>query len=478
MGLFGRGKDSKAEPACAGCGRTLLAGEWTQRLLDEDGNESLVCSLCSQDHTAGRGEPLAVTTGSSNATRLKESRSDSDAFWRALKEKDARIGELESRLARAEAERQELTARMAQLQRQVNGEAPFDGTLTPDVPAPPPAAEAAMASPLVADEFVPFAPAPTMSAAGETAPAAREAAESEASLTGGIHPYDALGEPAAEAPDAHPYRVLEPDVIEHDDLGATMPGIGQAFIDQPIDDPARTMPGEPDLSPEAEAADEQPLEPTAAFANPAAPIMQSRGLAAGGGGSSDAAAPTADDDDQGATMSSSSADMAALTMLQRGVDLLNVSPVPKKIAETNEHLGIPSVHVGFLDDKLMVTFLWSMGWYRYEVDVEGGGTVRLGDRGYEDRADLTPNAAVRSDGTVQLAPARITRPTARPDATPDPAKAAPAPTEAERTYGDPAPTVNRGDIISKSLAGKRTDDEDAAVGTWERQQAREFNWDR
>ena len=47
---------------------------------------------------------------------------------------------------------------------------------------------------------------------------------------------------------------------------------------------------------------------------------------------------------------------------------------------------------------------------------------------------------------------------------------------AEPDYGEPAPSVNRGDVISKSLAGNRTDDEDA-VGTWE-QQARGFKWDR
>ena len=42
----------------------------------------------------------------------------------ALKDKDARIEDLESRLAQGEAERQELKARLAQLQQQFNGEVP------------------------------------------------------------------------------------------------------------------------------------------------------------------------------------------------------------------------------------------------------------------------------------------------------------------------------------------------------------------
>ena len=97
-----------------------------------------------------------------------------------------------------------------------------------------------------------------------------------------------------------------------------------------------------------------------------------------------------------------------MTLLQRGVDLLNVSAVPRKIAETNADLGIPTVHVGFEGAAATVTFMWSMGWYRFAVDVDSGA-VSLGDRGYEERDDFQPNATVRADGTVQLAPARISR---------------------------------------------------------------------
>ena len=37
MGLFGRGKDNKVGRVCTECGRTLLAGEWTQRSVGDDG---------------------------------------------------------------------------------------------------------------------------------------------------------------------------------------------------------------------------------------------------------------------------------------------------------------------------------------------------------------------------------------------------------------------------------------------------------
>ena len=45
MGLFGRGKDNKVGRVCAECGRTLLAGEWTQRSIGDDGEELAICSL-------------------------------------------------------------------------------------------------------------------------------------------------------------------------------------------------------------------------------------------------------------------------------------------------------------------------------------------------------------------------------------------------------------------------------------------------
>jgi hypothetical protein len=154
-----------------------------------------------------------------------------------------------------------------------------------------------------------------------------------------------------------------------------------------------------------------------------------------------------------------------LRLLQRGVDLLNVSPVPKKISETSQSLGVPFVHVtGEADGTISATFMWALGWYRFAVSLEDAGSVRLADRGYEEREDLPPNGTVRSDGTVQLAPTFGKRPTPR-----------------EETAADTEPSVSTasvtsGVIISKSLMGQRTDDE--PVTPWEKQNARDFDWGR
>ena len=133
--IFGRGKDDRDQAVCAECGRTLLAGEWTQTVVDDRGNERLICSLCGQAY-AGAGEPVAQAPTPANAGRMRETRSEarsgdpapspepavapdavapepaahargeSDALWLALKDKDAQIEALKARLAQAEAERQ------------------------------------------------------------------------------------------------------------------------------------------------------------------------------------------------------------------------------------------------------------------------------------------------------------------------------------------------------------------------------------
>src|SRR5271157_1499619 len=113
--LFGRTKDDRDDTVCSACGRTLLAGEWTQRTVENDGSERFICSLCARpnDPSGGLIEPAddiaTVTPG-----RVRPARADTDVFWRALKDKDAEIERLESLLARAEAEKQELAAQLAQ----------------------------------------------------------------------------------------------------------------------------------------------------------------------------------------------------------------------------------------------------------------------------------------------------------------------------------------------------------------------------
>jgi hypothetical protein len=198
-------------------------------------------------------------------------------------------------------------------------------------------------------------------------------------------------------------------------------------------------------------------------------------------------APVADDaaettltPEPAATPSASAGDAAAeaatLTLLQRGVDLLNVSRVPRKIAETNEQLGLPHVHVGCQDQTVVVTFMWSMGWYRFHVDGEGEN-VRLQDRGYEELTGLQPNAGVRVDGTVQLAPAAISRAAAaRPQQPAEPDASAPATGDQSPVRPEPPSVAAQKppEILSKSLLGQRSDDEAAS---WEGTQARDFEWD-
>ncbi len=173
---------------------------------------------------------------------------------------------------------------------------------------------------------------------------------------------------------------------------------------------------------------------------------------------------------------------ASLTLLQRGVDLLNVSRVPRKIAETNEQLGLPHVHVGFDGETVAVTFMWTMGWYRFRVDIDSGD-VSMDDRGYEELT-LQPNAGVRADGTVQLAPAQISRAAAqRVQAAPEAAAAGDGPGAAPPRRAGPAAeretpreaAQKPPEFLSKSLLGQRSDDESAS---WEKTKARDFDWDR
>ena len=162
--IFGRGKDDRDQAVCAECGRTLLAGEWTQTVVDDRGNERLICSLCGQAY-AGAGEPVAQAPTPANAGRMRETRSEarsgdpapspepavapdavapepaahargeSDALWLALKDKDAQIEALKARLAQAEAERQELAGRLAHLETSDAAEAE-PGSVTMDSSEP------------------------------------------------------------------------------------------------------------------------------------------------------------------------------------------------------------------------------------------------------------------------------------------------------------------------------------------------------
>jgi hypothetical protein len=384
MWPFGRKKEPADETRCASCGRTLLAGEWTQRMIDDGGGEVLICSLCSQSR-ASRSAPVETAMAEGDprpSMNGRETKRRSDAFWRALKEKDAEIEELRARLARTETEKEELLAELAVL-RGASGVA-FEGS-EPE--------------------------------------AAETAGGAAAELEGAAATSEAAPEPAAAAILA---SASEPDAEAPDEAAETQtePPAGEA----PEGDIEDTLPG-------TLSADE---------------VLGAAGATAG----------SAELDSGDEFLSDEE-----LHLVQRGVDILNVSAVPRKIAETSQSLGVPFVHVAILPDaSIGVTYAWPLGWYRFSVTTEGSGSVSLAQRGYEELAELQPNGTVRSDGTVQLAPTFGKRPTPK-----------------EETAADVEPSVSTasvtsGVIISKSLMGQRTDDE--AVVPWEGQNARDFDWGR
>jgi hypothetical protein len=346
----------------------------------------------------------------------RSSRSESDAFWKALKEKDAIIARLEAELARAEAERQELAGQLAALRGQAGaGDAALE----------PPSGDASE---------------PGERTWGETpAEFASEMAALQDEAAAVVESTPAPEEPAAGPEDT-----------------------------QPIEPPEEALPAEP--AAEAPAADVRAVTDVAAGAAGAAAAVRAEAP-----GTPPGVEATAPPTSEGEAVAGQAAEGGALTMLQRGVDLLNVSRVPRKIAETNEQLGLPQVHVASDGENVSVTFLWSMGWYEFRVDENGD--VRLKDRGYEDRPELRPNAAVRADGTVQLAPAQISRAAAQ-RAEPAP-EAGPAPQPPQSRPAEPESASDAAqkppEILSKSLLGQRSDDEPSS---WEGTKARDFDWDR
>jgi len=451
--IFGRDKDDQDQAVCAECGRTLLAGEWTQTIVGPDGEEQIICSLCGQKRDLGDEAPAAVPTPANNGrvreTRTgapRDARGESDAFWKALKDKDAEIERLQGQLARSEAEKQELAGRLARMDASDEGAAAYapgvDSMATPALPVVP----LIPASGPVVNELTGDSSEPGERTWGETP--AEFAAELAAlrEETAPVAAAAAVGEAAAAAHEPLPEPPAEPVVTQAAELAGRTP-------------PAVVFEDTQEISAE---------EAAIAAAEPGALDDPETTLAPHGGAPNAQAAPA------GPSAAELEAQAASLTLLQRGVDLLNVSRVPHKIAETNEQLGLPSVHVGFDGQTVAVTFMWTMGWYRFRVDIDSGD-VGMDERGYEELADIQPNAAVRADGTVQLAPAQISRAAAQRPPQQQPQPAAPA---AERAPDEPeTPRVaaqKPPEILSKSLLGQRSDDEAAS---WEQTQARDFDWD-
>lgn len=432
--LFGRAKDNHDDTVCSSCGRTLLAGEWTQRIVDDDGSERFICSLCSPAEGSPGSSPLepADDTAAVTSGRVKPLRTDSDAFWRALKDKDAEIERLESHLARAEAEKQELAAQLAQLRSESeSGRPPEVGAETAEFAAPAFAADEGFgatqlqgddAAPVPADDAARFPGDETAQLQTDDTAQAEDGAEMAAAFE---HTDPRLGEALRRA--TEPASASTGSSAADDIAGFDAAGDVAAF-----DAPGGAAGGAsaPAVSPFDGATDDTLIGEPA----PSEP------------------APSADE--------LGPDELIPLTILQRGVDLLNVSAVPKRIVETNENLGMPQVHVGSQGEStLLVTFMWSMGWYQFQVELAESGRISLADRGYEERVDLRPNASVRADGTVQLAPSRIKPPTPK-----DSSEAKPS-------------GVTSGVIISKSMMGQRTDDENVPAD-WKSQRAPDFDWGR
>ena len=495
--IFGRGKDDQDQAVCAECGRTLLAGEWTQMIVDEHGDERIICSLCGQAYV-GQDEPVAAAPAPANNGRMRETRvearteeqpeaapvaepptrdthAESDAFWQALKDKDAQIEGLKAELARAEAERQELAGRFARLG--AAAQEPEPGSLTGDSSVPgertwgetPAEFAAEMAALREAESGPPPQQAAWPTPATETPveETAGEAVEAEAAVVEEIVVDEVVVEEPATADEpivaaAAVVAAAGPDAeAPADEAPALSPTV---FEDtQPIDV----------ISDEMLAAEEVEDQSTGeiAAADAAAAVAAGDGALPGEPAAEEPPVPSA---------AEATAAAESLTLLQRGVDLLNVSRVPRKIAETNEQLGLPHVHVGFDGETVAATFMWTMGWYRFRVDLDSGD-VSMDDRGYEELT-LQPNAGVRADGTVQLAPAQISRAAAqRAQAAPEAAAPAAQPPAAAPAGPAAEPETPREaaqkppEFLSKSLLGQRSDDESAS---WEKTQARDFDWDR
>jgi len=488
--IFGRGKDEPDQAVCAECGRTLLAGEWTQKVIDADGQELLICSLCGQTHAPSGAEPVAASPTPANNGRVRETREDtpvareqraeapasrteSDAFWRALKDKDAEIERLLAQLADVEAEKQELAGRLARMPEQGAEPAPMPSAAGPAIAA------AAIASSPTGDSSAPgertWGETPAEFAAELAALRDEADAVLPATPPAAISPVEASQPeaPAVVFEDTQPIPAISEEQVA--EVAVARPPAAGA---EPADDPETTLSPEPP-SAMAEAAPAEAAVSSIA-AETAALVAQTPLEPEDSPAAETATAPAAlaEPAAPAPTVADLEADAASLTLLQRGVDLLNVSRVPHKISETNEQLGLPSVHVGCDGDTTAVTFMWSMGWYRFHVD-SGSGDVRMVDRGYDELTDLRPNAGVRADGTVQLAPAQISRAAAqRPQpesqAAPQPAAAEAAPAAAEPEPPSVA-AQKPPEILSKSLLGQRSDDEAAS---WEQTQARDFDWDR
>ncbi len=438
--IFGRGKDDPEQAVCAECGRTLLAGEWTRKVAGSGGEERLICSLCGPDHPLDEDvlEDAAVAQVDSGPVRetlegFEEPQGEA-AMSGELGTRDADTAALRERLALAEAHNEELACEVARLRTAASEPAPAETPQADGVKESLADGEADVVSTEDAEGLAADCSEPGERTWGET-PA--EFAEEIATPVAEDESQEAEEEPELASSDTDDAPVPAPSFEDTQPLPAVAEA-DQESAGELGDGPA----------PEAEIEIVAEVDGETLAATEAEPEF--------------VPAP-------------GEAEVAALALLQRGVDLFNVSGVPRKIAETNEQLGVPTVNAAAEDEpNVAITFMWSMGWYRFHVDTVSGD-ANMADRGYEEISDLPPNAGVRDDGTVHLAPAQIGLAAAqrvRQDGV-----AGPAPATGRPLSESESPSVvaqKPPEILSKSLLGQRSDDEPA---DWEKTKARDFDWD-
>ena len=451
--IFGRGKDDQDQAVCAECGRTLLAGEWTQKVVDEHGEERLICSLCGQAYAgAQRARGRRARTGQQRAHArdaqrgalrgapgagaraeppARDTHAESDAFWQALKDKDAQIETPQGASWRARRPSGRSSPAASRAWRSRRATEPEPGSLTGDSSEPgertwgeTPAEFAAEMAALREAEAAPAQPQAVCRTTGPSRPTragrGRRRAAEAAVVEAVVVDEAVAGEPPRPSPSTR--RTSPADRRRAAGrLADRVRGHAAHRRRSPTrcSPPRRTRTRAPARSPRP--TPRRPWPPAAAHC-PASRRPRSR------------AAPSAAEAEAAA---------ASLTLLQRGVDLLNVSRVPRKIAETNEQLGLPHVHVGFDGETVAVTFMWSMGWYRFHVDLDSGdvthGRPRL--RGAHD-CSPTPACAPtarcssrrrrsaapppqRAQAAPEAAPPRLSRrPPRRPARPPSPRRRA------------------------------------------------------
>ena len=413
--LFGRGKD-EPQAVCAQCGRPLLPGEWTRRVVDENGEEHLICSQCGGEEPPLDWDESEVlqSTGSmavpDELSPADEPQHDAPAAqvgpaaapqvaavvaqtpdWLAAK--DAEIAALRQQLAQSDDRVRALEYELAALRSVAPAAAP--AVVSPHGDSSEPGERTWGETPA---EFA--ARLAAILSSDEPQPASQAAIAAEETRAYTPEEAAAAVGPALQAQSAEP----EPE--------------SEATATEAAPEAAEQG---PEVTEEAEP-EEAPVEPEPEPESPSESDLEAERL-----------------------------DMPAIALLQRGIDLFNLSPVPHKIAETTAQLGQPTVHAQPEEPLAILTFMWSMGWYRFTVDTETR-EVTLAERGYDELTELASNVTMRSDGTIELVVTDVV------------VKEPPA---AEAPAGEPA-----------AAPQPSAEEQPKQPSDWEDRKARDFDWNK